>query len=107
MNSSPWELVATSLPGSCQNNPSLVVSGTTSTSITTLSSSNSLLLYQESNISNQVLDLLSGEDTQYYFLEYSSNGQSYLFGTEDQTNLSLNELCPIEIEKGTIQFKYI
>lgn len=101
LNSSPWKLIATSLPGSCQNNPSLVVSGTTSTSITTLSSSNSLLLYQESNISNQVFGFTSVEsDTQYYFLEYSNNGQSYLFGTEDQTNLSLNELCPIEIEKG-------
>ena len=109
LNASPWQLSPTSLPASCQTATSAVVSGTGSSSPSTSSisiSATSLLLYQESTVSDQVFGFTAvASDTQYYFLNYSNNGQSFMFGTTDQNALSLNEPCPIEIEKGNYSIR--
>ena len=86
------------------------LSQTISSSTTTITGSNtasgstldSILLFEESNNLNRIFGYVSVPTTQtgYFYLQYNTATESYVFGTEDQNNLILSAPCPIELNQG-------
>ena len=62
----------------------------------------SILLFEESNNLNRIFGYVSVPTTQtgYFYLQYNTATESYVFGTEDQNNLILSAPCPIELNQG-------
>jgi len=86
------------------------LSQTISSSTTTITGSNtasgstldSIILFEESNNLNRIFGYVSVPTTQtgYFYLQYNTATESYVFGTEDQNNLILSAPCPIELNQG-------
>lgn len=86
---------------------SATASSSTSTTTPTASSTavpetpTTISLYQEYNTTDELFGFVSVTEPEgYFYLNYTQSQQSYQFGTEDGTTLSLTAPCPITLKQG-------